>query len=128
MEVKDFRNLNVWVRSHKLTLAIYLVTQGFPKDEIYGLTNQMRRSSASIPTNIAEGCGRDSQAEFIHFLQIAMGSSSELEYQLILVNDLHYLDDQEFLGLSKELGDIRRMLNVLIHKVKNDSMSIKNSI
>ena len=128
MEVKDFRNLKVWGRAHKLTLAIYLVTLDFPKEEIYGLTNQMRRSSASVPTNIAEGCGRDSQAEFIHFLQIAMGSSSELEYQLILVYDLHYLDDEKFLELSKELGDIRRMLNVLIHKVKSDIKPVKNSI
>ena len=71
--MKDFHKLNVWERAHKLTLTIYRVTKTFPKDEIYGLTNQMRRSSASIPTNIAEGCGRDSQAELIHFLQIAMG-------------------------------------------------------
>ena len=81
----------------------------------------MRRSSTSIPTNIAEGCGRDSQPEFIHFLQIAMGSSSELEYQLLLAYDLHYLDEQIFLELTNELGEVRRMLNALLRKIKSET-------
>jgi len=79
--LKDFYNLKVWEKAHKLTLLIYLVTKDFPRDETYALTNQMRRSSSSIPTNIAEGCGRDSQAVPNHFFQMAMGSSIELEYQ-----------------------------------------------
>jgi four helix bundle protein len=74
--MKDFHNLMVWERADKLTLSIYKLTKEFPKDELYGLTNQMRRSSSSIPTNIAEGCGRDSQAELSRFLQMAMGSSA----------------------------------------------------
>ena len=74
------------------------------------------RSSTSIPTNIAEGCGRNSQAEFIHFLQIVMGSSSKLENQLLLAYDLNYLDEQIFLGLTNELGEVRRMLNALLRK------------
>jgi len=119
--VKDFHKLKVWERSHKLTLSIYLATQNFPRDELYGLTNQMRRSSSSIPTNIAEGCGRDSQAELTRFFQMAMGSSSELEYQLILAHDLHYMDEKAFLELSSELGEVRRMLNALIKKVKHDA-------
>ena len=118
--MKDFHNLKVWERAHKLTLSIYLLTQGFPKDEMYGLTSQMRRSSASIPTNIAEGCGRDSQAELTRFLQMAMGSSSELEYQLILAHDLNNVDEEKFLELSMELNSVRRMLNAFIQKVKHD--------
>lgn len=118
--MKDFYKLKVWERSHRLTLSIYLHTKDFPKDELYGLTNQMRRASSSIPTNIAEGCGHDSQAEFTRFLLMAMGSSSELEYQLILSHDLQYIDDKIFLELSSELNEVRRMLNSLIQKVKRD--------
>jgi four helix bundle protein len=118
--MKDFHKFKVWERSHKLTLSIYLHTKDFPKDELYSLTNQMRRASSSIPTNIAEGCGRDSQAEFTRFLLIAMGSSSELEYQLILSHDLQYMDDKVFLELSSGLNEVRRMLNSLIQKVKRD--------
>src|SRR4030043_2420105 len=112
--MRDFHNLKVWERAHALTISLYKATKDFPKDELYGLTSQIRRSSSSIPMNIAEGCGRDSQAEMIHFFQIAMGSSSELEYQLLLVYDLHYLDEQVFLELTKELGEVRRMLNALV--------------
>jgi four helix bundle protein len=118
--MKDFHKFKVWERSHRLTLSIYLHTKDFPKDELYSLTNQMRRASSSIPTNIAEGCGRDSQAEFTRFLLIAMSSSSELEYQLILSHDLQYMDDKVFLELSSELNEVRRMLNSLIQKVKRD--------
>ena len=121
--MKDFHNLKVWERAHTLTLSIYMATRDFPKDATFGLTNQMRRSSSSIPTNIAEGCGRDSQPELTRFFQIAMGSSSELEYQLILAQDLHYLDEKTFLELSTELSEVRHMLNALIQKVKHD-MSI----
>jgi four helix bundle protein len=118
--MKDFHKFKVWERSHRLTLSIYLHTKDFPKDELYSLTNQMRRASSSIPTNIAEGCGRDSQAEFTRFLLIAMSSSSELEYQLILSHDLQYMDDKVFLELSSGLNEVRRMLNSLIQKVKRD--------
>lgn len=117
--MKDFRNLKVWERAHKLTLSVYRLTLSFPKDERYGLTSQIRRSSSSIPTNIAEGCGPDSQAEMIHFFQIAMGSSSELEYQIILANDLQYLEEKSFIELSTELIEIRRMLNAYTQKLKS---------
>ena len=118
--MKDFHKLKVWEKAHKLTLLIYLLTRKFPKDELYGLTSQMRRASSSIPTNIAEGCGHNSQAEFNRFLHLAMGSSSELEYQLILTHDLEYMDDEMYLKLSTELNEVRRMLNSLIQKVKRD--------
>jgi four helix bundle protein len=117
--MKDFHSLKVWERAHKLTLAVYKVTRDFPKDELYGLTSQIRRACSSIPTNIAEGCGRDSQAEMTHFFLIAMGSSSELEYQLILAHDLEYLEEKVYFGLSSELSEIRRMLNTYIQKLKS---------
>jgi four helix bundle protein len=117
--MKDFHNLKVWERAHSLTLALYKVTQNFPKGELYGLTSQIRRSSSSIPMNIAEGCGRDSQAEMTHFFLIAMGSSSELEYQIILAHDLQYLEENEFNEVSSELTEVRRMLNAYIQKLKS---------
>src|SRR6266508_857312 len=89
--MKDFRQLKVWEKSHQLALAVYKATRGFPKEELYGLTSQIRHSSMSIPTNIAEGCGRFTDADFARFLQIAMGSASETEYQLILAYDLEFI-------------------------------------
>ena len=89
--MKDFQKLQIWQRSHQLTLEVYRVTGAFPKHELYGLVSQIRRAASSVPTNIAEGCGRDTEADFARFLQIAMGSGSELEYQFILAHDLNYL-------------------------------------
>ena len=120
--MKDFRKLKVWEKSHKLTLWIYTLTKEFPRDELYGLTNQMRRSSASIPSNIAEGCGRDSQAELTRFFKLAMGSSSELEYQLILAHDLNYIDEKAYQDFLSELSEFRRMLNAFIQKLKHDHL------
>ena len=119
--MKDFRTLQVWQRSHQLTLDIYKVTQVFPREEAYGLTSQMRRSSASIPTNIAEGCGRNGDAELCRFLHIAAGSASELEYQLILAHDLNYLDSAKFEQLNQDVNLIKRMLNVFSQKLKANS-------
>ncbi len=121
--MKDFHKMKVWEKAHAFTLSIYKITKDFPKDELYGLTNQVRRSAASVPTNIAEGCGRASQVEFLRYLHISMGSSSELEYQLILSHDLHYPNDGQFQELSSALMEIRRMLNVLIQRINHD---IKN--
>jgi len=118
--MKDFHKLNVWERAHKLTLKIYTITQGFPKAELYGLVSQIRRSSASIPTNLAEGCGRNSKAETIQFFNIAIGSASELEYQLLLAHDLNYLEEKTYLDLSGELIEVRRMLYGLFLKLKSD--------
>ena len=86
--MKDFHDLKIWQRSHKLTLALYKATNPFPKSEMYGLTSQIRRCSASIPANIAEGCGRNGDLELARFFQIALGSASELEYHLLLASDL----------------------------------------
>jgi four helix bundle protein len=116
--VKDFRTLKVWERSHSLTLKIYKATENFPKQEIYGLTSQIQRASVSIPTNIAEGCGKDSDAELKRYFLIAMGSSSELEYLLLLAYDLGYLPNDSYQNLHDELVEIRKMLNAFIQRLK----------
>ena len=89
--MRSFRELEVWKQAHQLTLDVYRVSKPFPREELFGLTGQVRRSAASIPANIAEGCGRDGEAEFARFLGIAMGSASELEYHLLLVRDLELI-------------------------------------
>lgn len=121
--MKDFRNLKVWQKSHELTLLVYKSTKSFPKEELYGLTSQMRRSSSSIPTNIAEGCGRQTNVEFSRFLQIAFGSASELEYQLLLTRDLCLLNTEEYYLLNNILIEIKKMLASLISKVRSESSS-----
>jgi four helix bundle protein len=89
--MKDFRSLKVWEKAHLLTLKIYKVTEKFPREELYGLTSQIRRACVSIPTNIAEGCVRSSDADFSRFLYIALGSTSELEYLMMLAMDLNFI-------------------------------------
>lgn len=108
--MRNFLNLEIWQRSHQLTLRIYQLTKDFPKEELYGLSNQMRRSSSSVPTNIAEGCGRNSNPQLLHLLQIAIGSCSELMYQLILCKDLKYTADANFKELYNETVEIRKMI------------------
>jgi len=109
--MRDFRNLEVWQRGHKLVLAIYQATAAFPGAELYGLTSQMRRAAVSVPANIAEGCGLGSPAELKRYMQIAMGSASEREYHLLLAHDLKYLYDGQFEVLTTQLVELRRMLN-----------------
>ncbi|NJK44082.1 MAG: four helix bundle protein [Pleurocapsa sp. SU_196_0] len=116
--MKDFQELVVWQKSHALTLEVYRATKAFPRDELYGLTSQMRRSAASVPTNIAEGCGRRSgDVEFKRFLEIALGSATELEYQLILAHDLAYISKDDHRHLSSLLTESKRMLVSLIQKL-----------
>ncbi|MBN1393503.1 MAG: four helix bundle protein [Pirellulales bacterium] len=113
--------MKVWERAHALTLAIYRSTAQFPDQEKYGLVAQMRRAAASIPTNIAEGCGRESQNELNRYLQIAAGSASEIEYQLLLARDLKYLPLDTYKNLSSEIIEIRRMILAYTKKLKNNS-------
>ena len=115
--MKDFRDLKVWERAHRLTLDLYEVTRGFPREELYGLTSQMRRCSASIAANLAEGCGKRGNNEFQRYLQIASGSASEPAYHLLLSRDLGFLSSIEHDILSRQLGELRRMLTSLILKV-----------
>ncbi len=116
--MKDFRNLQVWEKAHALTLDVYKATVSFPKEELYGLTSQIRRSSASIPTNIAEGCGRSGDAELARFMHISMGSASELEYQLLLAHDLNYLDDEIYTELHEKVIEVKRMLASFIKTLR----------
>jgi four helix bundle protein len=115
--MQNFKQLKVWEKAHNLTLAIYKATSSFPKDERYSLTDQMRRSSSSIPTNIAEGSGRGSDADFARFVQMSMGSARELQYQLILSRDLNYLAAAQYLELESLLSEVQRMLTSLIKKL-----------
>jgi four helix bundle protein len=117
----SFRNLKVWEKAHVLTLDVYKSSQGFPRDELYGLTSQMRRSSTSIGTNIAEGCCRKGDVELGRFLQIAMGSASELEYHLLLARDLEIMKSLDYQRLSSEVIEVKKMLAALIHKLRADS-------
>ena len=119
--MQSFRNLKVWEKAHILTLDVYKSSKGFPRDEQYGLTSQMRRSSASIGANIAEGCCRKGDSELGRFLQIAMGSASELEYHLLLARDLEVIKSLDYERLSSEVTEVKRMLASLIHKVRADS-------
>ena len=116
--MQDFRNLLVWQKSHELALEIYRLSRDFPREELYGLASQMRRAAVSIPSNIAEGCGRGSDPDFGRFLVIAMGSSSELEYQLLLAKDLGYVDTTMHESLERKIMEIKKMLGSLIQRVK----------
>ena len=118
--MKDFRNLNVWQKAHELTLLVYRETKGFPRDERYGLTSQLRRAASSIPANIAEGCGRHTDPEFARFLDIAAGSGSELEYHLLLSRDLGILAQPAYERLSNRTTEVKRMLSGLVQSVRAD--------
>jgi len=118
--MKDFRQLKVWEKSHQLALAIYKVTAKFPQEEISGLISQVRRASMSIPTNIAEGCGRNTDADFARFLQMAMGSASETEYQLLLSLDLGFLNKEQYNKLNLDVTEVKRMLASLLKTIRAD--------
>jgi four helix bundle protein len=119
-DMKDFRQLKVWEKAHQVALAIYKATKEFPKEELYGLTSQIRRASMSIPTNISEGCGRNTDAEFARFLQIAMGSASETEYQLLLSHDLGFLNKEQYDKLNIDVTEVKRMLASLLKTLRAD--------
>lgn len=123
--MKDFRDLKVWENAHQLALACYQRTSGFPKQELFGLVSQIRRSAASVPANIAEGCGRRGNAEFHRFLQIAMGSASELEYHLLLSRDLGFLGPPTHEEVQKQVEQVKRMLASLIRKVDSERSQSK---
>jgi four helix bundle protein len=115
--MKDFRQFQVWRKAHQMTLVLYDLTTSFPKHELFGLVSQIRRSVSSIPMNIAEGCGREGNAEFHRFLQIACGSSNELEYHLLLSRDLRYIGAKEYESAQQKLLEVKRMLVALTRKV-----------
>jgi four helix bundle protein len=120
MDMKDFRRLKVWEKAHRLTLGVYKATTRFPREESYGLSAQLRRASASVPANIAEACGRRGSREMAKFLQIGMGSASEMEYELLLARDLGYLEETAYLGLQASVTELEKMLASLLRKVRAD--------
>jgi four helix bundle protein len=108
--MRDFRELKVWEKAHQLTLDVYRVTRAFPKEELYGLTSQIRRAASSVGANIAEGAGKNSRPEFARFLQIALKSASELEYHILLSRDLGYLAPELHELLSVQVVETKKML------------------
>jgi four helix bundle protein len=117
--VTDFKKLKVWQKAHQVTLSTYRATATFPKEEMYGLTSQLRRAAASIAANIAEGCGRRSDGEMCRFIQIARGSASEVEYHVLLAHDLHLLTEKDFQFLTREADELQRMLTALSQSIKS---------
>ena len=115
--MRDYKKFLVWEKSHQLTLDVYKNTISFPKDELFGLISQIKRSSSSIPTNIAEGCGRNSDKDFCWFLYIAFGSANELEYQILLSIDLKFIAIENGQKLLVQVEEIKKMLNGLITKL-----------
>ena len=126
--MRDFHKLQIWQRSHQLTLDVYRISKSFPKDEVFGLTSQIRRAVSSIPTNIAEGCGRTSNKDFAHFLQIAIGSATEVEYQLLLAHDINYINDDDYQALTDETVVVRKMIIKYQSELKSSSsLEARNS-
>ncbi|HXY03870.1 MAG TPA: four helix bundle protein [Terriglobales bacterium] len=123
--MKDFRALKVWQQAHGVTLEIYKATGSFPREELFGLTSQMRRCGVSIGANIAEGAGKRGNAEFQRYLNIAAGSASELDYHLLLAHDLKFLPESEYQRLAGDLLHLRKMLTCLIRKIEHEHLLAK---
>ncbi len=119
--MRDFRQLKVWEKSHHFTLQVYKITGHFSSDERFGLTSQLRRAAASVSTNIAEGCGRNSERELARFMSIAAGSASEVEYQLLLARDLKYIQNETYIEMNQQVNEIKRMLNSFVQKLTANS-------
>ena len=116
--MKNYRELEIWQRSHTLTVSLYRATKTFPRDELFAMTNQMRRACVSIPANIAEGCGREGDAELRRFLTISLGSACELDYYVLLAHELGYLEESVRAPLAAELLEIRSMIGTFIKKLR----------
>jgi four helix bundle protein len=116
--LKSFQELETWKKAHDLTLAVYSVTRGFPQDERFGLISQLRRSTSSVPANIAEGFGRRSTKDFIRYLEIASGSLEETRYHLILARDLGYMKPAEFASMTSRCNETGKLLGALIRSLR----------
>ena len=116
--MKDFRKLTVWEKAPAATIAIYRTTREYPRDELYGLTSQTRRAAVSVAANIAEGCGRATDADFARFLDMAFGSASELEYHLLLASDLHFLPPKEHAQLAANVREVKQMLTSFLKRLR----------
>ena len=126
--MRNYRDLQTWNKAHKLTLELYKVSRRFPKDEMYGLTSQLRRAASSIGANLAEGCGRQTNPEFARFVRISMGSASELDYHLLLSRDLGFLETDTYEHASKSLTEVRKMLASLLSTVEIEAQTRSKAI
>lgn len=118
--MRDYKKYDIWKLSHLLTLEVYKITESFPKEEIFGLTSQIRRASSSIGINIVEGCGRGSDEDFKRFLRNASGSAFEVEYILLLSKDLNYISEEQSLELSPKVEELKMKISKLILKIEDD--------
>lgn len=119
--MKDYKKLRTWQKAHQLALLIYQETKSFPDEEKYGITNQMRRAAVSVPTNIAEGCGKFTQLDLVRYLQIALGSAQELEYLNLLSTELKMQKKDIGLQIDRNANELKAMLITLIKKIRMDS-------
>jgi four helix bundle protein len=117
--MKNYRDLNVWKSGHTVTLEVYRQTKSFPKEELFGITSQMRRAASSIPANLAEGCGREGDAELKRFVTIALGSACELDYFVLLAGDLGYLTPEVQNKLAADTLLLRRQLGAFVKKLRS---------
>ena len=117
--MRDYKKINAWERSHRFVLGIYELTEQFPSDEKFGIISQLRRAALSIPTNIAEGCGRSTEPELVRFMDIASGSASEVDYLLYLAMELNYIEQDKYDTASSELTEIRKMIAGYTKTVRN---------
>ena len=115
--MRDYKKYSIWSDSHKLTLEIYLLTKKFPKEELFGITSQIRRAVSSVPTNIAEGWGRRSDLDFKRFLIISHGSATEVEYLIFLSFELNYISEEEYIDLTGKIEILRKQIHTLIKKI-----------
>lgn len=125
--MRDFHRLLVWEKAHQLTLQVYRITETFPSHELYSLVSQLRRSCMSIPSNIAEGAGRSTDAEFARFIDIAAGSANEVEYQILLARDLHFIGSDLHLQLHETVNEVKKMLAALSRKLRDSNSSSAKS-
>jgi four helix bundle protein len=116
--MRNYRDLQVWSKAHNLTLELYRISREFPRDEIYGITSQLRRAAVSIGANLAEGCGRRGSAELARFVRVALGSASELDYHLLLSRDLGFMTSDDFSTASVKLTEVRKMLTSFLQSVE----------
>jgi four helix bundle protein len=116
--MRNYRDLQVWTKAHSLTLDLYRISRAFPREEIYGLTSQVRRAASSIGANLAEGCGRRTSNELARFVRIAMGSASELDYHLVLCHDLGFLKAADYERNAKGLTEVRKMLTSFLSRIE----------
>ena len=116
--MRNYRELEVWQKSHKLTLELYRISRSFPKEETYGLTSQLRRAAVSVGANLAEGCGRRTSPELARFVRIAMGSASELDYHLLLCRDFDFVTESQYGRSVAELTRVRKMLSALLASIE----------